>query len=201
VVYGGDGDDRIAGETSAGRDVIYGGAGNDIVIQANGDDFVYGGWGNDFINVGTEIGDAAQVWGGPGADRIIGGRNDILYGGDGADTLDSGGFLYGGGNDRDRDVFAYSEMASSDHYIYDFEGGIDKIDLSKVDARPRQPGNNQFVLVREFTGQAGQLQIGKDGPGRFIVMADLNGDKQLDWLVGVMSTSKVYNLTANDFML
>ncbi|WP_326937897.1 calcium-binding protein [Frateuria sp. Soil773] len=74
------------------REVINGGAGDDVILAGAGADTLNGGAGND------------QLSGGAGADTLEGGDgNDTLYGGDGSDNL-SGGLgedvLYGeAGND------------------------------------------------------------------------------------------------------
>ncbi len=52
---------RLWALMDGGRDVVYGGAGNDFVNAAFDADRVYGGAGNDWIR------------GGPGADRLVGG--------------------------------------------------------------------------------------------------------------------------------
>ena len=70
--------------SGTGNDLIYAGAGNDIVLGERGNDTLY-----------LEAGDD-KAWGGEGADIILGDAgNDLLSGGAGADTL------FGGiGNDK-----------------------------------------------------------------------------------------------------
>lgn len=68
MLFGGAGDDLLSG--SAGHDTIDGGVGDDVLS---------GGSGNDALD------------GGDGGDRLSGGaQNDLLLGGDGADTLNGG---------------------------------------------------------------------------------------------------------------
>jgi len=64
TVFSGGGNDLILG--GAGYDTIHAGAGNDIVWGASGYNFLDGGFGNDTIYVGS--GDAA--YGGPGSDNF-----------------------------------------------------------------------------------------------------------------------------------
>ena len=55
-------------------------------------------------------------------------------GGDGADVLIGGARsdnLFGGGADADVDVFRFADDGGSDQ-IWDFEDGVDKIDLTLV---------------------------------------------------------------------
>ncbi len=94
LVYGGAGNDVIAVRQS--NDTVYGGAGDDTISAADEDpqygDRLYGDDGNDQIS-GANTND--QLFGGVGNDLLYGGgNNDTLQGGDGRDTL------YGGvGND------------------------------------------------------------------------------------------------------
>jgi Ca2+-binding RTX toxin-like protein len=99
-VYGGSGNDSIAGNDSnniligdIGNDSLRGNVGNDILNGGSGNDNLYGGTGNDILD------------GGAGDDTLDGGAdNDTLYGGAGNDTLYGGAgnsTLYGGaGNDE-----------------------------------------------------------------------------------------------------
>ena len=62
-----------------GRDVFYGGPGNDSITGGGGDDWAHGGQGSDTLG------------GGGGHDRLVGGEgNDNLAGGDGHDILVGG---------------------------------------------------------------------------------------------------------------
>lgn len=61
----------------AGRDVVYGGDGNDFVNGAMDGDRVYGGKGNDLLRTGKGN---DRLWGGPGKDRLSCAENfDIAY--------------------------------------------------------------------------------------------------------------------------
>jgi len=88
------GDDYVDGRTlsrkfrlwvlaDAGRDVVFGGAGNDFVNGAFDGDRVYGGPGHDFLRTGPGN---DQIWGGTGRDRLSCAEDyDIAY----RDTGDS----------------------------------------------------------------------------------------------------------------
>ncbi|MCA9209401.1 MAG: hypothetical protein KDA55_13645, partial [Planctomycetales bacterium] len=83
TVDAGDGNDLVW--TGAGNDLLIGGGGNDWLLSGDGDDVVLGGAGNDGIDGGD--GDDA-LSGGEGNDDIYGGRgNDLLIGGLGRDWL------------------------------------------------------------------------------------------------------------------
>lgn len=111
----------------AGGDDILNGAGLTVDMTAYagaGTDTITGGAGNDFL------------WGEAGSDTITGGiGDDVLVGGTGADTLDGGtgtDVLYGNSGscgDGVRDTFVIGANSGVD-FIYDFEHGIDKLDLS-----------------------------------------------------------------------
>ena len=90
--------------------------------------------------------------------------------------------------------------------ILDFVSGIDKIDLSTLDAKTATKKNDafQFIGTAAFTGAAGQLRYetvdlaGTAGDYTKII-GDLNGDKIADFeiiLVGNTGT-----LLATDFLL
>ena len=85
-----------------GRDVIYGGGGNDSVSAGEGDDTVYGGEGNDWLggDAGSDTLDGGEgddwlegdwLEADAGDDTLSGGEgDDVLVGGEGDDTLDGG---------------------------------------------------------------------------------------------------------------
>ncbi len=69
--------------------------------------------------------------------------------------------------------------------IENFETGIDKIDLSQIDANTGLAGNQAFVFTTRFTGRAGQL-IYNDGQLR----GDTNGDRIADLTINVDGLSR-----------
>jgi hypothetical protein len=150
-VIGAGGNDRIGlgdgadiANAGAGNDEIFSGAGDDDVMGAAGDDEIYGGAGDD------------DLQGGVGADTIYGGTgDDDLYGNDttiAADTaVDTFAFETGDGNDT----------------IWDFEDGVDLIDLSALGitslnelVTENQGAGNDFVI---FYGQTDSITL--DGMG------------------------------------
>lgn len=127
TVVGGQGNDTIY--SASNQNVIFGGAGNDTIIQSgresvtiNGGDgndrisgfinsTVEGGDGNDVIEAGSytafggrgyPVGGDNLIYGGDGDDTIYSGRNDTIYGGEGNDTIrlgDGASTNGGAGND------------------------------------------------------------------------------------------------------
>ena len=74
VIDGGTGNDRIA-DTRGGSDRLYGGQGDDIIVDFAGNDQLWGGAGND------------QMQAGVGNDLLSGAAgNDLVHGGGGIDT-------------------------------------------------------------------------------------------------------------------
>lgn len=113
MIWGGDGNDvlrgdrndRLAGGTVGGDDIIYGGAGNDRIGGKAGNDTLFGDAGDD------------QIWGDDGDDLIRGGLgNDQIYG----DNRQ-------GGQGSDTFILAVGEGTDT---IFDFEVGIDRIGLA-----------------------------------------------------------------------
>lgn len=95
-LYGGDGDDIIAGGQE--EEYIYGGDGDDILLTGLGTSEVWAGAGND--NVIASGASGVVAYGEGGDDTLLGsGSFDYLHGGDGDDTLEGFGsadVLYGG---------------------------------------------------------------------------------------------------------
>ncbi len=100
LLFGGSGNDTI--DTGSGNDVVYGRGGEDEIDGGRGNDTLYGEHGNDDLlgGAGRDI-----FYGGAGDDGLDGGKGrDRLEGGEGNDTIRGGkddDTLYGGeGNDR-----------------------------------------------------------------------------------------------------
>ena len=98
TLNGGDGDDTLTGgggddllEAWDDQDQVSGGDGNDTITAWGGGDGLFGDGGNDLLEV---IGGAFSLSGGTGADTLSVGEdwvaNDVLNGGDGADSLNAG---------------------------------------------------------------------------------------------------------------
>lgn len=225
VLFGEDGNDTIVG--GAGNDQIDAGIGNDIVEGGAGADAITGGAGSDTayysssasgvtvnLAAGTASGGDAQgdtltgieqLYGSGGADVLTGdASNNALWGGAGGDVLTGGvgaDALKGGAGS---DFFVYASVADSTvaaagkDTIADFSTG-DRIDLSAIDADGNASnGNTAFTFgTGNFTG-AGQLRVVDFGDGRQGVYLDINGDKNPDSIIAVLSD---HALTASDFVL
>ncbi|MDB5469048.1 MAG: hypothetical protein JWR84_608 [Caulobacter sp.] len=167
-LYGGDGTDKIYGGDDA--DQAWGDAGNDTILGQLGDDTLWGGAGLDSLYGGdgadqvhggddadTLNGDAGNdsLWGDAGDDRMLGGDgDDVLIGGIGLDTMT-------GGSGSDRFVFTAitdSAPGGADR-ITDFNGALDTVDLSAIDANTGLGGNQGFAWAAAFTGHAGQAVL------------------------------------------
>ncbi|MGO4573673.1 calcium-binding protein [Microvirga sp. 2TAF3] len=135
--------------------IITGSKGKDVLVGGVGNDTLDGGKGNDVLR------------GGSGDDRILGGRdNDKLFGDDGDDLLDGGvgkDTLVGG---TGADVFRFGGKGETSpgknrDVILDFAVGVDRIDLSGIDANTRKKGHDAFATLlsakEKFTA-AGQLR-------------------------------------------
>ena len=117
LIYGGAGNDTLAGDYPS---ILYGGDGNDWLIDG---EIQYGGAGNDLLDRGY-YGDA---FGGQGNDTLIGQTAANLYGGEGDDVIHTGGeaaYAYGGlGNDTiytDGGYFPQEEGSGA--YVFGDEG-------------------------------------------------------------------------------
>lgn len=101
-----------------------GGKGSDVITGNDIANTLEGNAGTDTLN-GLDGNDA--LYGGNGKDTLYGGNNnDVLDGGAGQDTL------YG---EAENDTFSFWTTADANgDKVMDFQLGIDKIDLSKIDA-------------------------------------------------------------------
>lgn len=204
TMYGGAGNDNLYGEaygTSAGDggDTIRGGGGGDDIRGGAGADRLYGEAGDDWIIGGGLSSDATNDLGdfcsGGGGDDIIDGRfgNDTIIGGAGADRLTGG---------ADADFFVYladsDSRRSAPDIITDFDSaGIDKIDLSAIDAIA---GGLDDAFV--FRGGAkindiGQLRVFTSGGNTFIDI-NLSGTAAAEMRIQL---SGIVTLDAADFIL
>jgi Ca2+-binding RTX toxin-like protein len=174
----------IVNDDSSGGMTLTGNSSGNTLTGGNGNDTIDGKGGHDWL------------YGMAGNDRIIGGTgNDDLFGGTGADT-----FVYnaigetpvGFGN---RDL------------VHDFEEGVDKIDLSAIDAKTGVSGDQAFTFLGEGTfasgsTQAGQLkyhyEVATDGGDRTMVEGTVNASSGIDFQISLVGH---HVLTVNDFML
>lgn len=225
VVYGGDGADSLYGEDGsdmlnggAGNDDLLGGLGRDTAYGETGDDRLYGeaqndqlfgGLGNDLVNGGTHDdrldGEDGRdtLLGGTGNDFVIGGAdNDQLSGNGGNDTLNGGlgTDLMTGGDGGDVFLFAFaadSSVAASDT-ITDFQIGIDRIDLTSMDANASVAADQDFTWrgSAAITG-LGQVRIAVVA-GDTIVFGNVSGSTAPDFRIVI---DGVTGLTLGDFIL
>ena len=204
-------------EGTKGADTMIGGAGDDFFLAGGGDDVLRGKGGGDTLS--GEAG-SDDIYGGAGIDVLEGGAGadmlkgnaggDVMSGGAGADVLRGGGGddQLVGGEDADRliggkgaDVFRFfsvEEIGSAPgarDEIRDFTPGEDRIDLSAIDAKDFTFGDDAFALVRNFSGDGGELRyLRKKG----LLMGDADGDKLADFVIDVDSG---LTLDDGDFVL
>ncbi|PZU92163.1 MAG: hypothetical protein DI527_10535 [Chelatococcus sp.] len=228
VIIGGAGDDRLAGGGGndvflfydlSGRDVIEGGEGYDAIRADRNDSVLV--WGTvtgveevsaaGFTNVkivgtaGADVIDLTGIavsgirWisGGDGADTITGSAEaDLIIGGLGRDELAGGA----GADVFDFDAIAEIGLGSTADAIADFVAGVDRVDLSTIDASTRLGGNQAFSFIGDavFGRVAGQLRVENGDPATTRVQGDVNGD-------GVADFELVFHgkpaLGATDFVL
>jgi len=189
----GPGPDHLIGTSVS--DTMHGLGGNDRIYARSGNDKVYGGDGDDIINGGD---DRDLIDGGNGDDTIQGGPgSDTIYGGIGRDIL-IGGDMY----DNARDTFVFRSTNDSRVDAYDvinwFESGVDRIDLSAIDADVSKAGNQAFqfrVDGQAFSGLAGEIIAVRAGSVTWVA-GDVNGDQKADLLIKIFGT-----VTAKDFLL
>ena len=133
--------DQLTGDAGGNRldggkgdDTLSGGAGHDTLIGGSGLDLLKGGSGNDWLD------------GGSGADTLIGGGGaDTLVGGSGSDV-----FIFTNAGDSGLDP-AQRDL------IVDFQRGLDKIDLTAIDARTGVDGHQAFTKLSVGAGFNGTL--------------------------------------------
>ena len=115
-----------------------GGGGNDTIIGNSVGNVLTGNGGNDTL-IGN--GGSDRLDGGAGNDYLLGGdARDFMTGGSGNDT-----FVFGP-IDKDSQVSAKAGKISVD-VITDFKSGVDKIDVSAIDANHSAFGNQDFHWI------------------------------------------------------
>jgi Ca2+-binding RTX toxin-like protein len=203
LLSGGDGADLLLG--GADGDSLAGGGADDTLRGEAGSDTLSGGSGRDSLDGGSDndrlYGDAGQdtLAGGGGNDLLEGGAdNDLLWGGDGADTLKGGAGDDGLTGGAGTDLYVFAELGLGD-WIGGFEHGIDRIDLSAIDAHPALAGDQAFAFhaSKPASVTPGTLWLDVVGNNTF-VRADLDGGGTAELQIAVYG---VTNLTAADFIL
>ncbi|MBB6469917.1 Ca2+-binding RTX toxin-like protein [Aminobacter lissarensis] len=195
VLTGNGGRDHLVGGT--GDDQLYGQRGNDSLEGGSGNDTLYGGLGTDVLN-GNDGADTLH--GEAGNDTLKGGAgNDRLNGGAGKDTLEGmeGLDVLTGG--QGNDVFLFRSTIETANnlpdVITDFEHGIDRVNLSLIDANLRVQGDQAFSFIgdRQFSGKAGELHF-----VNHVLSGDVDGDKVADFGIQIEGSSV---LTTVDFVI
>ncbi len=194
TIIGGVGNDTLDGG-GGGADTLAGGLGNDVYVIGGGDGVSEAAnAGIDEVrtalssytlgaNVENLRGTAASgqlLTGNATANAVTGGAgNDTLVGGGGADSLAGSG-----GADTFRYHSATDSAPGQADLIGDFKSGLDKIDLSRVDANSAAAGNQAFSWIgaAAFSGVAGQLRTYDSGGYRWIA-GDTDGDSDADILI------------------
>lgn len=155
-----------------------------------------GTWAPEAIvgNSGNNILDGSR-----GFDQLNGkAGNDTLIGGHGLDWLVG---------EAGADVFLYREVADSGigqanrDLINGFERGLDKIDLSAIDADPDVAGNQAFAFIGSgrFTGSGfGEVRNWTWGSGFSLTEIDVDGNGATDMQIFI---NQVSVLGADDFIL
>lgn len=214
VLNGGSGDDTMIG--GAGNDVYYVNSAYDRMTELAGqgidtvrtsrsmtladhfENLIYSGRAA-FAGTGNAL--ANQIRGGSGNDTLSGlAGKDTLMGGNGDDWLRGGtgaDLLWGDGG-ADSFVFASTREAQGDT-IMDFDRGLDRIRLDRIDANTALAGDQSFLrgFVDQFTGRAGELRLTAVDDG-IRVSGDVNGDGVADFTFTVLG---VAGLVSSDFVL
>ena len=167
----------------ANSDTIRGSSYADVLKGFAGHDNIFGNGGNDLL-----IGDT-------GNDRLTGGAGrDFLTGGIGSDVFDF--------NSRTESATG----ATTSDVISDFTRGLDKIDLSTIDAFEGTAANNTFSFrgANPFSSaSAGEVRVVRvDVAGtsndHTMVFIDTDGDSGIEMSIRLTG---LHSLTAADFIL
>ncbi|MFB9984775.1 VCBS domain-containing protein, partial [Mesorhizobium kowhaii] len=160
-----------------GDDILYGNGGADSIFGLAGNDTLFGQGGSDTLN------------GGDGNDRLVGGVGpDTLTGGAGSDT-----FYYG------PTVTDSAPGAGNFDTITDFVHGVDKIDLSSIDANTGSGGDQAFLIGGSNIATVANTITWSEAGGNTIVHVDVNGNTTAD--LQITLTGVGLGLTASDFVL
>jgi Ca2+-binding RTX toxin-like protein len=158
--------------------------------------------GNDVFDgrAGTHQG---AIDGGAGDDLLVGGAgNDVLIGGTGYDRMAGGAgadlFVFTSLDDSGEHALRSDGRKLAPDLIAGFETGIDRIDLSAIDAVAGAGGDQAFTFIGNsaFTGHAGQLRSELRG-AEMHIYADVDGNGIADFHIVAMTTI----LQASDFIL
>ncbi len=137
------------------------------------------------FNGAAEMNGSFRIFGGINGDTLTGSQNgDILQGSGGADNLRGGG-----GADGFRYLAASDSSTGAVDHILDFTTGLDKIDLSRIDANTIAAADQAFNWIgsNAFSNVAGQLRAFQSGANWF-VQGDTNGDGIADLVIQLTVT-------------
>jgi Ca2+-binding RTX toxin-like protein len=141
--------------------------------------------GETMVVVGSRETDGQlRLFGGAANDTLIGGANaDLILGNLGADEITGGG---GSDSFRYQSTAESSGAAGATDRILDFTPGIDRIELDRIDADTRTPGDQAFTWIgsEAFSGTAGELRVYGSGPF-WIVEGDVDGDGRADLYIAL----------------
>ncbi|WP_316675778.1 hypothetical protein [uncultured Tolumonas sp.] len=197
------------------NNILYAGAGNNILTGGAGVDTV------SYLNASSAISanltlTTAQVTGGSGSDTFSGIENltgsnfadkltgdagaNVLNGGAGADTLVGGigaDTLVGGSGNDIFDFNSLTELGSDTtrDVITDFTCGLDKIDLSTIDANTTLAGDQAFSFVTSFTSTPGQVSYSGG-----IIYLNTDNDTAAEYQIQ-LTGSVPPSLSTSDFIL
>jgi serralysin len=144
--------------------------------------------------------------GGAGNDTVDGAQgSDVLRGGAGKDDLSGGG---------EADIFAFdrkrdSKKGAGHDVIHDFNGiqfgELDRISLSKIDAKAGVAGNQHFHFIgmHNFHHKAGELHykfvdLNHDTVAETLIEGDIDGNGKADFQIEL---TNVISLLKGDFIL
>lgn len=165
------------------------GGGGDNITTGDGIDTLSGGGGNDYL---AGAGDNDKLFGGDGSDTLVGGDGaDVVNSGFGADNLSGGA----GG-----DIFSFGGLSDSSatdgvDLITDLDDLTDRIDLKKIDANTTASGDQKFVKVAAFDGNAGQLVVSAydSVADRTYIYGDVDGDGLADFTLALVGDHDAFN--------
>ena len=208
-ITGSSGDNTLRG--GAGNDTIDGGAGVDLLDLSDGTAGIVFTLTNDTIDttvnlssigLSTATGDTYKnmegVIGTNFSDTLIGSVNDdVLTGGGGTDIMTGNAGM---------DTFDFNATSESSttlalsDLIRDFVHGIDKIDLSAIDANTGTGGDQAFLFGGNNANTvANSVTWFETGGGNTILQIDNNGDTAADMQIVLENTG--LGLTDADFIL
>jgi Ca2+-binding RTX toxin-like protein/type III secretion system FlhB-like substrate exporter len=191
VLAGGDGIDTVSYEHAA--------AGVTVSLAINSAQNT-GGAGSDTLSgfenlTGSASGDV--LTGSSGVNVLSGlAGNDTLNGGSGADTL-----IGGAGSDQFLFTATADSSPNAPDLITDFVHGVDRINLSAIDANtsPNAIGDQAFVFAGQNSNVVANSVTWYESSGNTIVQADLDANTTAEFTI--VLTGVNHNLAASDFIL